>query len=77
MLGKSSLTPSCRSDFFLIVLLKNRHFREQRLSSAEDRGPPGDMEMVDGQELGEGGFVLCFLNMWEFHTVSEFPEEAI
>lgn len=35
------------------------------------------MEMVDGQELGEGGFVLCFLNMWEFHTVSELPEEAI
>lgn len=38
---------------------------------------PGDLEMVDGQELGEVGFVLSFLNMWEFHTVPEFPEEAI
>lgn len=38
---------------------------------------PGDLEMVDGQELGDVGFVLSFLNMWEFHTVPEFPEEAI
>lgn len=55
----------------------NRHFQEQRLSSADDWGLPGDLETVDGKEPGEAGIVISFLNMWEFHTVPEFPEEAI
>lgn len=40
-------------------------------------GAPGDLEMMDGQELGRGAFCSFLSQYVGLRTVPEFSEEAI